>query len=78
MHGTDTDADARRIHDELVLRLSPAERRSRALAWSEEARAIALEALRRRDPDASLLKLVERLTNEPMHPGVRAGPVPHA
>ncbi len=70
----DTRADAQRVLDQVILRQSPAERLATALRWSEDARAVALQALRQRDPEAPLLTLVEQLTNEPMRPMVRSGP----
>jgi len=72
----DTREEALRVLDHAVIRQSPAQRLARALQWSEDARTIALQALRERYPHESLLQLVERLTGEPMQARTRSGPLP--
>jgi len=70
----DTRTEALRVLDQAVGSQSPAQRLAVALQWSEDARTIALDALRRRYPHESLLQLVERLTGESMHAHTRSGP----
>jgi hypothetical protein len=70
----DTLLAAQRVRDEIVGRQTPAQRLSIAIQWSDEARALALEALRERFPDEPMLTLMERITGEPYAPGMRSGP----
>jgi hypothetical protein len=72
----DTRPEAQRVMDEIVRQQSPAERLAIALQWSDTAREVALEALRHRFPNETLLSLMERLAGEPYSPGVRSGPLP--
>lgn len=73
MNDTRTEAEA--VQRAVVLRQSHGERLSAALRLSEQLRDVALMSVRARYPHESLLSLIERLTGEPMIPGVRSGPV---
>lgn len=72
----DTRRDAQRVLDDIVRRQTPAQRLAIAIQWSDEARELALQALRDRYPTESVLTLVERMTGQSMVPAVRSGP-PH-
>lgn len=73
MHDTRMEAEA--VLRSVVLGQSHGERLSAALRLSEDLRDVALMSVRARYPHESLLSLIERLTGEPMIPGVRSGPV---
>jgi hypothetical protein len=72
----DTRPDAAAVQREAIRRMAPADRVRAVCELSDSLRAVALDALRRRHPDESMLELVARLAGEPMVPRTRRGPVP--
>lgn len=70
----DTLADTERVLLQVTRRRDPLARLLDALRLSEELRAVALDALRRRHPGESTNALLARATGEPWTPGVRFGP----
>lgn len=75
---SDTRAAAAVVLREAIASRTPAQRLAAAIQLSEDVRAIALAALRRRYPGDSVLSLVERMTGEPMRPMGRTGPLGRA
>ncbi|MCC6770972.1 MAG: hypothetical protein IT360_07145 [Gemmatimonadaceae bacterium] len=70
----DTLPEAQRVLLAAIRRREPMQRLLDALRLSDELRAVAVDAARRRHPGASVAALVAKLTGEPAVPGVRYGP----
>jgi hypothetical protein len=70
----DTRPEAAQILRDILARQTPAERLARAMHLSEEVRDLSLAALRERSPHEGFLRLVERITGEPMQSVARSGP----
>jgi hypothetical protein len=69
MAGTDdTSEDARRHLDELLRRMTPAEKMKRVLELTRVARGLALSRMAEADPDASEAELRRRLALELLPP----------
>lgn len=72
----DTLAEAEQVLLEVTRRRSPMQRLRDALQLSEDLRAVALQALRRRYPEEPTVALMARVTGTPLDAQVRHGPSP--
>lgn len=71
-----TSPEAAAIARAAIRARPPVERMREALALSETLRSLGLARLRQRHPTDSTIRLVERLTGEPLVPRARTGPGP--